>query len=98
MARKKKLCEKFYKRERVREYWVDPNSDSFDNTMNARTYSEQTFSLTRSSLNLDKFRHRGIVWATTYAVIIGMSMFVVANAVIAINRPNLIRCIKCFRL
>lgn len=41
--RRKKLCEKFYKKEWIHEYWVDPDSDSFHNTMNARTYSEQTF-------------------------------------------------------
>lgn len=98
MARRKKLCEKFYKRERVHEYWVDPDSDSFENTMNTRTFSEQAFSLMRGSLNLDKFRHRGIIWATAHAVLIGMSMLVVANAAIAVNRPDLIRCIKCFRL
>jgi len=98
MARRKKLCEKFYKKERVHGYWVDPESDSYRNTMNARTYSEQTFSLMRDSLNLDRFRHRGIVWATAHAILIGMSMLVVANAAIAVQRPDLLRCIKCFRL
>ena len=56
MARRRKLCEKFYKRERVYEYWVDPDSDSFSKIMNYRTFSEQTFSLMRDSLNLDQFR------------------------------------------
>ncbi len=98
MARRRKLCEKFYKRERVYEYWVDPDSDSFSKIMNYRTFSEQTFSLMRDSLNLDQFRHRGIVWATAHALLIGMSMLVVANAAIAVNRPDLIRCIKCFKL
>jgi len=98
MARRKKLCEKFYKKERVHEYWIDPESDSYRNTMNARTYSEQTFSLMRGSLNLDRFRHRGIVWATAHAILIGMSMLVVANAAIAVKRPDIMRCIKCFRL
>lgn len=98
MARRKKLCEKFYKRERIHEYWVDPDSDSFDENMNSRTFSEQTFSLMRDSLNLDRFRHRGIVWATAHALFIGMSMLVVANAAVAVGRSDLIRCIKCFRL
>jgi len=98
MARRRKLCEKFYKKERVHDYWIDPDSDSYDKTMNARTYSEQTFSLMRGSLNLDGFRHRGIVWATVHAILVGMSMLVVANAAIAVERPDLIRCIKCFRL
>ena len=98
MARRKKLCEKFYKRERVHEYWVDPDSDSFDKIMNSRTFSEQTFSLMRESLNLDSFKHRGIVWATAHALLTGMSMLVVANAAVAVGRPDLIRCIKCFRL
>jgi len=98
MARRKKLCEKFYKRERVHEYWVDPDSDSFNKTMNSRTFSEQTFSLMRDSLNLDRYQHRGIVWATAHAILIGMSMLVVANAAVAVNRPDLMRCIKCFRL
>lgn len=98
MARRKKLCEKFYKKEWIHEHWVDPDSDSFHNTMNARTYSEQTFSVMRDSLNLDRFRHRGMVWATAHAILICMSMLVVANAAIAVGRPDLMRCIKCFRL
>ena len=98
MTRRKKLCEKFYKRERVHEYWVDPDSDSFNKTMNSRTFSEQTFSLMRDSLNLDRYQHRGIVWATAHAILIGMSMLVVANAAVAVNRPDLMRCIKYFRL
>ena len=98
MARRKKLCEKFYRKERVHEYWVDPDSDSFSKIMNSRTFSEQIFSLMRDSLNLDKFKHRGIVWATAHATIIGMSMLVVANAAVAVNRSDLMRCIKCFRL
>jgi transposase len=96
--RRNKLCEKFYKKQHVHDYWVDPKSDSYQNTMNERTYSEQTFSLMRDSLNLDRFRHRGIVWATAHAILIGMSMLVVANAAIAVERSDLLRCIKCFRL
>jgi len=98
VARRKKLCEKFYKRERVHEYWVDPDSDSFGKTMKSRTFSEQTFSLMRDSLNLDRYRHRGIAWATAHALLTGMSMLVVANAAVAVDRPDLMRCIKCFRL
>ena len=98
MARRRKLCEKFYKRERIHEYWVDPDSNSYDKNMNFRTFSEQTFSLMRDSLNLDRYRHRGIVWATAHALFIGMSMLVVANAAVTVGRPDLIRCIKCFRL
>jgi len=97
-AKRKKLCEKFYKREWVHEYWVDPESESYGKTMNARTFSEQTFSIMRDSLNLDRFKHRGLVWATAHALLIGMCMLVGANAAIAINRPDLLRCIKCFRL
>jgi len=97
-ARRKKLCETFYKKERVHEYWVDPESDSFKAIMNSRTYSEQTFSIMRDSLNLDSYRHRGLVWATAHAMLIGMSMLVVAHAAIAVKRPDLMRCIKCFRL
>jgi len=98
MARRKKLCERFYKREWIHDHWIDPDSDSFHDTMNARTYSEQTFSVTRESLDLGRFRHRGIVWATAHAVLICMSMLVVANAAIAVGRPDMMRCIKCFRL
>jgi transposase len=97
-ARRNKLCEKFYKKQHVHDYWVDPKSESYQTIMNERTYSEQTFSLMRDSLNLDRFRHRGIVWATAHALLIGMSMLVVANAAIAVQRPDLLRCIKCFRL
>ncbi len=98
MTRRRKLCEKFYRKERVHKYWVDPDNDSFDKIMNFRTFSEQTFSLMRESLDLDSFKHRGIVWATAHALLTGMSMLVVANAAVAVGRPDLIRCIKCFRL
>ncbi|MFQ6128467.1 MAG: transposase [Thermoplasmata archaeon] len=98
MERRKKLCERFYKKEWIHEYWVDPDSDSFHDIMNSRTYSEQTFSVTRESLGLGRFRHRGIVWATAHAILICMSMLVVANAAIAVGKPDMMRCIKCFRL
>jgi len=98
IIRRKKLCEKFYKKERVHEYWVDPESEFYAKTMNGRTFSEQTFSLMRDSLNLDQFKHRGIVWATAHALLTGMSMLMVANAAVTVGRPDLIRCIKCFRL
>lgn len=77
---------------------MDPDSNSFNNVMNARTYSEQAFSIVRDFLNLDRFRHRGIVLATAHAVLICMSMIIVANAAIAVGRPDLMRFIKCFRL
>jgi len=66
--------------------------------LKARTYSEQTFSVMRDSLNLDRFRHRGMVWAIAHAVLIFVSMLVVANAAIAVGRPDLMRCIKGLRL
>lgn len=98
IARRKKLCEKFYKKEWIHEYWIDPDSEEFDLKSNGRTFSEQVFSIMRESLNIDKFRHKGIVWATTHAVMICMSMLLVANAAIAIGRPDLMRCVKCFNL
>lgn len=97
-ARRRKLAERFYKREWIHDHWVDPQGQEFREAYDARTYSEQAFSIMRESLNLDGFRHRGLVWATAHAVLICMTMLLVANAAVAVGRPDLMRCIKCFRL
>jgi len=94
--RRKHLCEKFYKKNFIHEYWVDPDSELFDEKFDARTFSEQAFSISKGSLKLDRYRHRGIIWATMHSVLVCMCMLVVANTAIAVKRPDLKRCIKCF--
>jgi len=94
--RRKYLCEKFYKKNFIHEYWVDRDSELFDEKFDARTFSEQAFSISKGSLKLDRFRHRGIIWATMHSVLVCMCMLAVANTAIAVKRPDLMRCIKCF--
>jgi hypothetical protein len=90
------LCEKFYRKNFIHDYWVDPDSDVFNEKFEARTHSEQAFSVSKGSLNLDRFRHRGLVWATMHAVLVSVCMLAVAKTARAVGRPDLARCIKCF--
>ena len=94
--RRKYLCEKFYKKNFIREYWVDPDSELFDERFDARTFSEQAFSISKGSLKLDRYKHRGIIWATMHSVLVCMCMLIVANTAVAVDRSDLMRCIKCF--
>jgi hypothetical protein len=95
-GKRKKLCEKFYRKNFIHEYWIDPDSEEFDSKFRKRTLSEQMFSISKGSLNLDKLRHRGIVWATMHAVLVCMCMLAVTNTAHGVGRPDLARCIKCF--
>src|SRR5437879_4613440 len=59
-ARRKLLCYRFYVKNFLKRFWVDPDSKRFDREYDARTFSEQGFSVGKCSLNLDTLRHRGI--------------------------------------
>jgi hypothetical protein len=97
MRRCKELRRKFYLKNFLKEWWVDPDSEIFDEEFDARTFSEQAFSVGKGSLNLNSLRHRGIAWATLHAVCICTVMLGVAKTAVDIGRPDLSRCIKCFQ-
>jgi len=96
-ARRKMLCLKFYARNFIQKYWIDPDSEVFDKEYDARTFSEQGFSVGKGSLNLDSLKHKGIEWATLHSVCICMVMLLVAKTAVEIGRPDLKRCVKCFQ-
>jgi hypothetical protein len=96
-TRRKVLCYRFYARNFIKNYWVDPDSEEFEKEFDARTLSEQGFSIGKGSLNLDSLKHRGIEWVTLHSVCIGMVMLLVAKTAVEIGRPDLGRCIKCFQ-
>jgi IS5 family transposase len=96
-ARRKVLCYRFYARNFIKNYWVDPHSEEFEKEFDARTLSEQGFSIGKGSLNLDSLKHRGIEWATLHSMCICMVMLLVAKTAVEIGRPDLTRCIKCFQ-
>ena len=97
MKRCKRLRLKFYIKNFIKRFWVDPDSALFDKEFDARTFSEQGFSIGRGSLNLDSLKHKGKAWATVHAALICMVMLGVAKTAIEIGRPDLMRCIKCFQ-
>jgi len=96
-ARRKMLCLKFYARNFIKQYWIDPDSEVFDKEYDARTFSEQGFSVGKGSLNLDSLKHRGIEWAALHSACICMVMLLVAKTAVEIGRPDLMRCVKCFQ-
>ena len=96
MARCKKLREKFYKKNFIHNFWVDPDSLVYKEHHAKRTFSEQTFSISKGTLKLDNFHHRGLAWATLHLVFVCVSMIAVAKTAVAVGRPDLLRCIKCF--
>ena len=96
-ARCKELRQKFYAKNFLKSWWIDPDSELFDKEFDARTFSEQAFSVGKGSLNLDSLKHRGVAWATLHAVCICTVMLGVAKTAIDIGRPDLARCIRCFQ-
>lgn len=95
-ARRKLLCYRFYAKNFLKRFWVDPDSKRFDREYDVRTLSEQGFSVGKGSLNLDTLRHRGIEWATLHSMCICVAMLAVAKTAIEVGRPDLMRCVKCF--
>ncbi len=96
MKRCRKLRHKWYVKSFLKRFWVDPSSKRFDREYDARTFSEQGFSVGKGSLNLDSLMHRGMGWATLHSVAICVVMLAVATTAIGIGRPDLMRCVRCF--
>lgn len=94
--RRRNLCMKFYRKNFIMKYWVDPDSEQFNKQYDVRTFSEQIFSVGKGSLSLDSLMHRGMEWATLHSSAICMVMLAVAKTAVEIGRPDLMRCIKCF--
>lgn len=97
MARCNLLRYRFYVKNFIKRWWIDTDSEEFDREYDARTFSEQGFSIGRGSLNLDSLKHKGRAWATMHASCICMVMLGVAKTAIEIGRPDLMRSIKCFQ-
>jgi len=96
-ARRRNLCLKFYRKNFIMDYWVDPYSEVFDEEYDARTFSEQLFSVEKGSLNLDSLKHKGRNWAMLHSACICIVTLAVAKTAAEIGRPDLMRCIKCFQ-
>lgn len=97
MARCKKLRYRWYAKNFLKRWWVDPDSEEFDREFDARTFSEQGFSVGKGSLNLDALKGKGKARATLHAALICMVMLGVAKTAIEIGRPDLTRSVKCFQ-
>jgi IS5 family transposase len=95
MCRKKRY--RWYCKNFLKSFWVDPFSEEFDKEFDARTFSEQGFSVGKGSLNLDSLKHKGKSWATLHATCVCMVMLGVARTAKKIGRPDLSRCVKCFQ-
>lgn len=97
MAQCKKLRHKWYLKNFLKRWWIDPDSEEFDKEFDARTFSEQGFSIGKGTLNLDSLKHKGNDWATLHAACICMVMLGVAKTATEIGRPDLMRSIKSFQ-
>jgi hypothetical protein len=97
MKRVKEIRHKWYLKNFFKKWWIDPDSDLYDKEFDARTFSEQGFSIGKGSLNLDAFNHKGKTWATLHATCICLVMLGVAKTAVEIGRPDLMRCVKCFQ-
>jgi IS5 family transposase len=95
--RRKMSCLKFYARNFIKQYWVDPDSEEFDKEYDARTFSEQGFSVGKGSLNLDSLKCKGLDRAALHSVCICVVMLLVAKTAVEIGRSDLMRCVKCFQ-
>ncbi len=96
-ARRKLLCYRFYAKNFLKRFWVDPDSKRFDREYDTRTFSEQGFSVGKGSLNLDSLKGKGKERATLHAALICMVMLGVAKTASGIGRPDLMRSVKCFQ-
>jgi Transposase DDE domain len=59
MARCKKLRHRWYAKNFLKRWRVDPDSEEFDKEFDSRTFSEQGFSVGKGSLNLDALKGNG---------------------------------------
>lgn len=97
IRRCKKLRHKWYLKNFLKAWWIDTDSEEFDREFDARTFSEQGFSVGKGSLNLDSLKAKGRARATLHAALICMVMVGVAKTAVEIGRPDLMRCVKCFQ-
>ncbi|MDG6921038.1 MAG: hypothetical protein JRN59_05875 [Nitrososphaerota archaeon] len=88
MKRCKLLRYRWHAKNFLKAWWVDPDSEEFDSEFDARTLPEQGFSVGKSSLNLDSFKHRGKAWATLHAACICTVMVGVAKTASEIGRQT----------
>jgi hypothetical protein len=97
MKRCRLLRYRWHAKNFLKAWWVDPGSEEFDREFDARTFSEQGFSVGKGSLNLDSFKHRGKASAAFHAACICTVMVGVAKTASEIGRPDLTRGIKRFQ-
>lgn len=97
MEKCKKLQYKWHCKNFLKKWWVDTDSEEFDKEYDARTFSEQGFSIGKGSLNLNSLKGKGKSRATLHAACICMVMLGVAKTAVKIGRPDLARCVKCFQ-
>jgi len=94
--RRKKLLKKWYRKEFIYKYYVDPDGKEFDEKYDQRTVSERINSTSKESLRLDDLKFRGKKKAKSHVYISFIGMLAVALTAERIGRPDLIRCVKCF--
>lgn len=95
-ARCRQLRYKWYVKNFLKKFWIDPSSERFDREYDVRTFSEQVFSVGKGSLKLDSLMHRGREWATLHSVAICVVMLAVAKTAVETGRPDLSRCTRNF--
>jgi Transposase DDE domain/Transposase domain (DUF772) len=93
----KLLRYRWYAKNFLKRFWVDPDSEEFDKEFDSRTFSEQGFSVGKGSLNLDSLKGKGKDRATLHAALICMVMLGVAKTATEIGRQDLMRSVKCFQ-
>ena len=88
---------RWYIMNRLMKWQADMESDEFNSDYDARTFSEQVFSIGKGSLRLDGLNHKSIEWATLHASCICIIMLGIANTAMSTGRPDLMRCTKNFQ-
>ena len=69
VARCRQLHYRWYVKNFLKRWWVDPSSKRFDREFDVRTFSEQVFSVGKVLLNLDSLMHRGKEWALGWSMV-----------------------------
>lgn len=59
MERCRKIRYKWYCKNFLKKWWIDPSSEEFDKEYDARTFSEQGFSVGKGTLNLNSLKGKG---------------------------------------
>jgi len=95
--RRKWFRRKWYAKNFLKKFWVDLDSEEFDEEFDSRTFSEQGFSVSNGSLNLDALKGKGKARATLQAALICKVMLGVAKTATEIGRSDLTRSVKWFQ-